>query len=79
MANRSAVKWRCRRGMRELDLLMEKFLASDFDRLGDVELASLEQLLDEPDQDIFAWLTATREPPQDFDAIVSRIRRSLDA
>ncbi len=77
MANRSAVKWRCRRGMRELDLLLQKFLASDFDLLSDVELAAVELLLDQPDRDILAWLMASREPPPELDAIVSRIRRSL--
>lgn len=65
--------------MRELDLLLEKFLASDFDTLVDVDVASLQRLLDQPDQDILAWLTASREPPQKHSAIVSRIRRSLNA
>ncbi len=65
--------------MRELDLLLEKFLASDFDSLGEMELAALELLLNEPDQDILAWLTASREPPPEIGAIVLRIRRCLDA
>ena len=64
--------------MRELDLLLEKFLASGFDSLGETELAAVERLLNQPDQDILAWLTASREPPLTLDAIVSRIRRSLE-
>ena len=64
--------------MRELDLLLEKFLASEFDSLVEGELASLERLLDQPDQDILAWLTASREAPQKLDAIVSRIRCCLN-
>ena len=64
--------------MRELDLLLEKFLAADFDALGDAELAALERLLDEPDQDILAWISAAREPPPDLGGIVSRIRRCVD-
>ncbi len=65
--------------MRELDLLLEKFLASDFDALGDAELAALERLLNEPDQDILAWISASRKPPLELDGIVSRIRLCVDA
>ncbi len=79
VVNRSAVRWRCRRGMRELDLLLEKFLASDFEALEEPQLAALARLLDAPDQDILAWLSASREPPRDLDPIVLRIRRSLNA
>lgn len=64
--------------MRELDLLLEKFLATDFDALDDAELAALERLLDEPDQDILAWISAARKPPLELDGIVSRIRRCVD-
>ena len=64
--------------MRELDLLLEKFLATDFDALGDTELAAMARLLNEPDQDILAWISAAREPPPDLDGIVSRIRRCVD-
>lgn len=63
--------------MRELDLLLETFLASDFECLSDPELVALEALLNEPDQDILAWLTVSRDPPQRLDAIVARIRGSL--
>jgi succinate dehydrogenase flavin-adding protein (antitoxin of CptAB toxin-antitoxin module) len=65
--------------MRELDLLLEKFLSSDFDSLAEVELVSLERLLDHPDQDILAWLTASREPPRKLGPIVWRIRRCLNS
>jgi len=44
--------------MRELDLLLEKFLLSDLTTLGDDDLDRLEHLLTQPDQDILAWLTS---------------------
>lgn len=65
--------------MRELDLLLEKFLASDFDALRESELDALERLLGQPDQDILAWISSSREPPRDLDGIVLRIRRSMNA
>ncbi len=64
--------------MRELDILLEKFLDSDFESLNDMELGALEKLLNQPDQDILAWLSASRDPPSHLDGIVLRIRRSLD-
>ncbi len=49
--------------MRELDLLLEKFLAPGLQSLGNDDLDCLEKLLAQPDQDILAWLTA--EPKSD--------------
>ncbi len=63
--------------MRELDLLLEKFLSTDFDGLDDDELKALGLLLDEPDQDILAWLCGSREAPRRHESIVSRVRSSL--
>ena len=48
--------------MRELDLLLEKFLASGLQSLGNDDLDCLEKLLTQPDQDILAWLTAEPKP-----------------
>ena len=56
--------------MRELDLLLEKFLATGLQSLEDDNLDRLEKLLAQPDQDILAWLTA--EPKPD-DADIRRI------
>jgi antitoxin CptB len=52
------IAWRCRRGMRELDLLLEKFLLSGLTTLSDDDLDRLEHLLVQADQDILAWLTS---------------------
>ncbi len=58
--------------MRELDLLLEKFLASGLQSLGSGDLDCLEKLLAQPDQDILAWLT-TGPRPDDME-----IRRIVD-
>ena len=64
--------------MRELDLLFEKFLATDFDALDEQQLLALEVLLAEPDQDILAWLSSSCTVPAPLDEIVRKIRSSLD-
>ena len=56
--------------MRELDLLLEKFLATGLKALEDQDLDRLERLLEQPDQDILAWLTGAARPA---DAEVLRI------
>ena len=56
--------------MRELDLLLEKFLLSGLAALGDDDLDRLEHLLVQADQDILAWLTSAVTAE---DAEISRI------
>lgn len=65
--------------MRELDILLETFLAAGLDSLDDSELDSLERLLEQPDQDILAWLTGG-PPPEDarLGGIVAIARKRID-
>ncbi len=68
-------RWRCRRGMKELDVLLERFASRAFDRLDDGELDELERLLGQPDQDILEWIaSATTTPPSGMRRIVALIR-----
>ena len=72
------IAWRCRRGMRELDLLLEKFLGSGLKSLGDDDLDRLESLLVLPDQDILAWLTSDIQPEdRDIRRIIKILRDSI--
>ena len=77
MVNRASVRWRCRRGMRELDLLFERFLARNFDALDDGQLQALERLLAEPDQDILAWLSQGATAPDAHRDIVDILRAGM--
>ena len=72
------ITWRCRRGMRELDLLLEKFLLSGLTSRDDDDLDRLEHLLTQPDQDILAWLTsAVSSEDGESRRIVTGSRRSI--
>ena len=44
------LRWRCRRGMLELDLLLNDFLDTKFAQLDQHQLELFETLLDYPDQ-----------------------------
>lgn len=59
---RSRLIWRCRRGIREMDVLLQRFLETDYESLGRAERAAFERMLDEPDPDLFAWITGRSVP-----------------
>ena len=64
--------------MRELDLLLEKFLMSGLTSLGDDDIDRLEHLLEQPDQDILAWLTSATQPEDaQFRQIVTILRSRI--
>ena len=53
------LRWRCRRGMRELDALFTRFLDSHYSAASAVEQAAFRDLLTLPDPDILGLLTAS--------------------
>lgn len=56
LINKSKLRWQCRRGMLELDLLLGLFLEQDFDHLPHSEQAIFIHLLTYPDQTLYRWL-----------------------
>lgn len=55
--HRSRLKWHCRRGMRELDVLLERYLERDYKDASPVQKAAFETLLSLQDPEILALLT----------------------
>ena len=51
------LKWQCRRGMKELDLLLENYLATDYLLADTAEKARFVQLLALEDDELFTVLT----------------------
>ena len=66
--------WHSRRGMLELDLLLVPFVNEVFDTLSKSEKLSYLSLIDEEDQDIFAWLVVGSAPANTrYASIISKI------
>ena len=66
--------------MRELDLLLARFLAAGLGSIEEADLERLERLLTEPDQDILAWITGAARPADaDTGRIVAIIRGIIGA
>jgi len=56
MSELSRLRWRCRRGMRELDFVFDRFLDKCYNDLTDQQKADFERLLEEEDDRLWAWL-----------------------
>jgi len=59
---RSRLAWRCRRGMKELDLLLLAWLESAYDSAGADERARFIALLALPDPQLVRYLTGAERP-----------------
>jgi antitoxin CptB len=62
--DRNRLFWASRRGMLELDLVLLPFLDNVYDTLDPEDQQRFVQLLDNEDQDLFAWFMR-REDPSD--------------
>lgn len=51
------LKWRCRRGMRELDRLLTGFLERDYPKASEQERRAFVTLLDKEDDLLWDWLS----------------------
>lgn len=56
------IKWKCRRGMLELDILLEQFYEKHFQTLTAKEKKSFNRLLDEADPLLYCWLLGYEVP-----------------
>src|SRR3989338_3022621 len=50
------LKWACRRGMLELDVMFERYVEQRYSTADSQEQAQFQQLLTYPDQVLFDWL-----------------------
>ena len=60
---KSVILWRCRRGTKEMDLLLQQFVAEHYDHLTPAEQTAFKRLLDQADPDIMDWVMGKAEPP----------------
>ena len=73
-AKKRRLLWRCRRGTKELDLILQQFLESDYEELCVAQQARFDELLDTPDPVLTEWLCFEATPPEGFQSLVTAIR-----
>jgi len=69
------LRWRCRRGMRELDAILVNFLQSSYGSLSADDKARFGALLELPDPDLHAYLVGrydATDPP--LERLLGQIR-----
>jgi antitoxin CptB len=72
---REKLKWKCRRGLLELDLVLERFLDKHVPGLDAAQLDRLGGLLDLPDNDLWDIVSGRSERFDERDRdLVSRLR-----
>jgi antitoxin CptB len=59
---RPRMAWRCRRGMKELDLLLIGWLETQFERASDLQRGQFEALLALPDPQLARYLLGGERP-----------------
>ncbi len=63
----SRLKWRCRRGLLENDLFIERFFRHREETMTTRQAAGLQALMDLPDHDLLDLLLVRREPEGEID------------
>jgi antitoxin CptB len=72
----SRLRWRCRRGMRELDVMLTRYLDRVWPTASPAERAAFTQLVEMQDPDLFGYLVGRATPPEEPQrAVIACIRR----
>lgn len=67
------LRWQCRRGLLELDLLLSRFLAERYPALSAAEQEQFRKLLNYPDPTLLAWVQGQESPPDRLRNIMNKV------
>ncbi|MCK5431470.1 MAG: succinate dehydrogenase assembly factor 2 [Gammaproteobacteria bacterium] len=76
MSQRSRLIWRCRRGIREMDILLLGYLETHYDTATVENQNTFEELLEENDLDILSWMMEKTSPDEKYIKLIKFIRES---
>jgi len=68
------LRWRCRRGMKELDVLLGRWLGECHTAASSEQRAAFERFLDLPDPEMARYLLGREEPPAEHRAMLEALR-----
>jgi antitoxin CptB len=74
---KSRILWRCRRGIKEMDIVLQDFIKDSYDELNNENKSAFSKLLEEEDLDILNWILG-KDKPEDATLIeiIKKIRSS---
>jgi antitoxin CptB len=71
------LRWRCRRGLLELDVWLARYVEARLAELSEAERGLLERLLQEADADLLAWLNGQAAAPEVYRALIESMRTTV--
>lgn len=75
MKNLERVRWRSRRGLLELDIVLGRFIEAQYMQLSEKEKQVFEELLDMPDNPLWDMISGKQEATQkEQSALLEKIR-----
>jgi antitoxin CptB len=77
LPNTNKLKWMCRRGLLELDLVLTKILDEKYDDLTQQQKKLFIELLEEPDTDLLAWLLNQTLVPSHWNSDMVELVKAL--
>ncbi len=77
MSNNARLEWRCRRGTKELDLLLQTWLRQEFDLSAEADRQAFLELLEWSDDELTHLLLGTHQSDQTRINELARKIRSL--
>ncbi|MEK6596009.1 MAG: succinate dehydrogenase assembly factor 2 [Pseudomonadota bacterium] len=70
-------RWRCRRGLLELDIVLQRFMDQHYAQLDEEGLQQFEQLLALPDNDLWDLITARQvRTDNDLQPVLELLQKS---
>ncbi|MEE4187035.1 MAG: succinate dehydrogenase assembly factor 2 [Roseobacter sp.] len=66
-----------RRGIKEMDLILQRFAEAHLDKMDDAGLSLYDAMLSENDHDLYQWVTGQVAPPENYDALIREIVADL--
>ncbi|CAG0938156.1 FAD assembly factor SdhE [Gallionellaceae bacterium] len=68
------LRWRCRRGLLELDIVLGRFIEQYYQGLDEAQLAAFDMLLDMPDTELWDMITGKIMPPEESRAVLELLQ-----
>jgi antitoxin CptB len=73
VADEGRLRWRCRRGMKELDLLLTRYMDERYGAAPPEEQEAFRGLLATQDPEIYAYCLGSQRPPKHLADLIERI------
>ena len=62
-----------RRGIKEMDLILQQFAETSLDGMSDADLSLYDAMLSENDHDLYQWVSGQAPAPDPYQAMIERI------